>query len=176
MHFQPTNISGCFVIDLEPHHDERGFFAETFHQQHFLDRGLAADFTRTALAHNIHRGTVRGLHFQSSPFQETKLVRCVRGSLFDVAVDLRRDSDTYLSWQSVTLSAANRAAFYIPTGCAHGYQTLEDDCEVLYQLSNDYDADHASGIRWDDPALAIPWPLKVSMMSARDKSWPLIRT
>jgi dTDP-4-dehydrorhamnose 3,5-epimerase len=168
MRLSPTRIAGAFVIDIEGHVDERGLFARTFCAETFEQHGLAAEFPQCNLSYSPQRGTLRGLHYQDAPHREAKLVRATRGRVFDVAADLRPDSVTFLAWDAVELDWQRRNAFYIPAGCAHGLITLEDDCEVLYQMSAAYAPDLARSVRWDDPVFGIPWPLQPSVMSQRD--------
>jgi dTDP-4-dehydrorhamnose 3,5-epimerase len=158
MRFVETPLPGAWVIELEELSDERGWFARTFDAEEFRARGLNPDVVQCNASFNRRAGTLRGMHYQVAPHGESKLVRCVRGAIFDVAVDLRPDSPTYRGWHGVELSAENRRAFYIPAGLAHGFQTLTDDCKVLYQMGNPYVPEAARGVRWDDPALGIEWP------------------
>jgi dTDP-4-dehydrorhamnose 3,5-epimerase len=153
-----TPLSGVWVIELEELGDERGWFARTFDSDEFRARGLNPDVVQCNASFNHRAGTVRGMHYQADPHGESKLVRCVRGAIFDVAVDLRPDSPTYRGWHGVELSAENRLAFYIPAGLAHGFQTLTDGSEVLYQMGNPYVPEASRGVRWDDPAFGIEWP------------------
>jgi dTDP-4-dehydrorhamnose 3,5-epimerase len=173
MRFEPLPISGAYRIELEPHADERGFFARIFSREEFLAHGLAADFVQWSLSFTPRVGTLRGLHFQLPPHQETKLVRCVRGRIYDVLVDLRQNSPTYLQHTAWELCADSRSALYIPPGCAHGFLTLTPDCEIHYAMDVAYHPESASGVRFDDPAFKIHWPLPVELVSARDRSWPL---
>lgn len=176
MTFIETPVRGAFLIELQPVNDERGFFARTWDRQAFLDRGLDPGLEQCSIAVTHRRGTLRGMHFQLAPFEETKLVRCTRGAVFDVTVDLRPSSSSYLRWYGVGLSAANRRMLYIPKGCAHGYQTLTDDVEFAYQMSTPYSAAHAAGVRWDDPAFAIAWPhTDVRILSEADQRWQLLK-
>lgn len=158
MRFIRTLLPGAWVIELEELGDERGWFARTFDAQEFEAHGLNPDVVQCNSSFNLHRGTLRGMHYQADPHGESKLVRCVRGAIFDVAVDLRPTFPTYCHWHGVELSADNRLAFYIPAGLAHGFQTLTDDCEVLYQMGNRYVPEAARGLRFDDPAFGIEWP------------------
>jgi dTDP-4-dehydrorhamnose 3,5-epimerase len=158
MRFIETPLNGAWVIDLDLLGDERGWFARTFDADEFAARGLNPAVMQCNASFNARRGTLRGLHYQAEPHGESKLVRCVRGAIFDVAVDLRSGSPTHRRWHGVQLSAENRRAFYIPPGLAHGFQTLSDDAEVLYQMGNPYVPEAARGVRWDDPAFAIEWP------------------
>jgi dTDP-4-dehydrorhamnose 3,5-epimerase len=158
MRFTETPLTGGWVIDLEELGDERGWFARTFDSEEFRVRGLNPEVVQCNASFNPRRGTLRGMHYQAEPHGESKLVRCVRGAIFDVAVDLRADSPTFRAWHGVELSGGNRRAYYIPAGLAHGFQTLTDDCEVLYQMGHRYVPEAARGVRWDDPAFAIAWP------------------
>jgi dTDP-4-dehydrorhamnose 3,5-epimerase len=176
MRFAPTNLEGVLIVDLEPHADERGFFARSFCADEFAARGLRTDVLQCNVSFNRRRGTLRGMHFQVAPRAEAKLVRCTRGLLLDVVVDLRPDSPTYCRWAAVELGgdAARHRALYVPEGFAHGFQTLEDDTEVFYQMFERYSAEHARGVRWDDPAFAIRWPLPDPILSDKDRSYPLL--
>lgn len=168
----PTSLPGVFVIEPEEARDERGSFARTFCRELFTSWGLDPRVEQCSLSRNRTKGGVRGLHYQVAPHAEAKLVRCVRGAIFDVVVDLREASPTRLRWISVELDADSARAVYIPEGCAHGFQTLSDDAEVYYQISAPYVPEAARGVRFDDPALAIAWPLPVSTISARDAAFP----
>lgn len=174
MRFEKTPLPGAWVIELEPIGDERGWFARTFDAAEFLQRGMNPAVVQCNASFNARRGTLRGMHYQAEPHGESKLVRCVRGAIFDVAVDLRAGSPTFRSWHGVELTAENRLAFYIPAGLAHGFQTLSDDAEVLYQMGDPYVPDAARGVRFDDPALAIDWPAPDGerTVSERDRSFP----
>lgn len=171
MIFRETAIAGAFLIAPEPRPDERGFFARTFCRDEFAAHNLVAEFIQHSVALNHSAGTVRGIHHQKHPHAETKLVRCMRGSIFDVVVDLRRDSQTYGKWQSFVLSDETLDSVYIPTGCAHGYQTLDNNCLVEYLIDTAYVASLADGIRYDDVALGITWPKAPTVISARDLSY-----
>lgn len=172
MRFTPLEIKGAFIVDLEPIADERGSFARSFCAREFGELGLATQFPQHSRSQNAVKGTLRGMHWQSAPHEEAKLVSCVRGAIFDVCLDLRRDSTTYLQWRGVELSADNRRQLYIPAGCAHGFQTLTDDAEINYLISAYYTPGAGAGARFDDPAFAIAWPLPVSAMSDKDRGWP----
>lgn len=174
MRFQQTPLAGVWVIELDLLGDERGWFARTFDEQEFRSRGLNPAVVQCNASFNAEGDTLRGMHYQAEPHGEPKLVRCVRGSIYDVAVDLRPDSSTYLAWQGVELSAENRLAFYIPAGLAHGFQTLQENCEVLYQMGAPYVPEAARGVRWDDPAFAIAWPEPKGkrIISPRDATYP----
>lgn len=173
MNFVDTPLPGVFVVEPQPVEDERGFFARTWCRREFEARGLNPDLMQVSISFNRKKGTLRGMHYQAAPHQEAKLVRCTRGAIYDVALDLRPDSKTYLKWFALELSADNRKAVYIPEGCAHGFQTLCDDTEVLYQISDFHHAESARGLRFDDPVFRIAWPLPVSIVSERDRSFPL---
>ena len=176
MIFRETELPGAFVVDLEPLQDERGFFARAWSASEFAERGLSSSLVQANIAFNHRRGTVRGLHYQVAPHAEDKLVRCTRGAIFDVAVDLRPDSPTYMRWTGVELSAENRTMLYVPKGCAHGYQTLEDETEALYHVTAAYEPAAERGLRWDDPAIGIAWrDLGEPILSEKDRSWPLSR-
>jgi len=172
MLFHQTKLPGVFEIPLEPHHDERGFFARTWCKKEFAAQGLNSELVQCNVSFNIRRGTLRGIHFQAAPHAEAKLVRCTRGSIYDVVVDLRRDSPTFRKWIGVDLTAERRNMLYVPEGCGHGFLTLEDESEVFYQMSEFYHADSARGVRWDDPAFQIVWPGSVAVISQRDRTYP----
>jgi dTDP-4-dehydrorhamnose 3,5-epimerase len=170
--FTETKLPGVYIIDVEPIGDSRGFFARTWAQDEFAAHGLDTEIAQCNLSGNARTGTLRGMHCQDSPHEENKLVRCSRGALYDVALDLRPDSPTFTQWVATELTAENRRAFYIPKGCAHGFQTLTDDTEVFYQISAYYAPAAARGVRWDDPAFGITWPLPVTVISERDANHP----
>jgi len=172
MIFAATRLEGAWLIDIEPREDERGFFARTWCRQELAAQGLDTEIAQESLSFNRHCGTVRGLHFQRSPHEETKIVRCGRGAIFDVIVDLRPRSPSYLRWQGFELTAENRRALYIPKGFAHGFQTLTDDAEIAYQISAFYAPEAAGGYRHDDAAFGIAWPLPVTVIGERDLGWP----
>lgn len=174
MIFTELSIAGVVMVSTEPVSDERGEFARLFCAREFKERGLETSFVQSNLSLTRRRGTVRGLHYQVPPSEEAKLVRCIRGAIHDVVVDVRPDSPTRWQHCANTLTAHERMALYIPPGCAHGFQTLEDDSEVLYLISGYYDPDHERGLRWNDPALGISWPLPVSVVSPRDRRLPLL--
>jgi dTDP-4-dehydrorhamnose 3,5-epimerase len=173
MIYTPTNLQGAFVIEPEPIRDDRGFFAYLFDVREAASHGLRIGVAQVKLAYNHQKGTVRGMHYQASPSAETKLIRCTRGAIWDVIVDMRADSPTYLKSFGVELTADNRKALYVPQLFAHGYQTLRDDVEVVYQVDGFYAPQHERGLRWDDPALGLGWPLPVTLISSKDQSWPL---
>jgi dTDP-4-dehydrorhamnose 3,5-epimerase len=170
--FSPTELPGVYVVDLEPIEDERGFFARTWCQEEFAALGLDGNLAQCNISYNRLRGTLRGMHYQAEPHGEAKLVRCSRGAIYDVAVDLRPGSPAYLKHLGVELSADNRRALFIPAGLAHGFQTLTSDSEVFYQMSCAYVPGAGRGVRWNDPAFGIAWPDDERTISDRDKTWP----
>ena len=172
MRFLATKLRDIFEIEIEPIADERGFFARAWCEREFTANGLNGRLAQCNLSGNARKGTLRGIHFQAAPHEEAKLVRCIRGRIFDVAVDLRPDSDTYLQWHGVELTATNHRALYIPEGCGHGFLTLEDDTELYYQMSEFYHPEVARGVRWNDPALRITWPSAAEVISDRDRTYP----
>ncbi len=171
---RPTSIDGAVVVELEPANDSRGFFARTFDRALFAEHGLNPDVEQCGMSYNRLAGTVRGMHLQVSPHVETKLVRCVRGAILDVVVDLRPGSPTRMQHVAVQLTDRNRHALYVPAFFAHGFQTLEDDTEVVYQISGTYAPQAERGLHHADPALAIQWPLPVTEISHKDRSLPLL--
>jgi dTDP-4-dehydrorhamnose 3,5-epimerase len=172
MRFVGTAIPGVVVVDIQPHEDERGAFARLQCPDEFAAAGHPFTPVQTSLSRNPHPGTLRGMHYQSAPHAETKLVRVVRGRIFDVALDLRAASPTYRQWTSAELSAENGRALLIPEGVAHGFLTLEPDTDVLYQISPAFQPGHEAGVRWDDPAFAIAWPAAPALISPRDATYP----
>jgi dTDP-4-dehydrorhamnose 3,5-epimerase len=172
MIFEETRIGGVWIIRPERIEDDRGFFARTWDETEFAARGLSAHVVQCSVSFNRRRGTLRGLHYQAAPHEESKLVRCTSGAIFDVAVDLRPTSPTLGDWVGVELAAQNRLALYIPEGCAHGFLTLQDDAEVLYQMTEVYVPHAARGVRWDDDAFAIAWPGEISVINERDRTYP----
>lgn len=174
MIISPTAISGPAILDVEVRADERGFFARTFCRDEFLAAGLEPLVEQCNLSFNHRRGTLRGMHFQVAPHPEAKLVRCTRGAIVDIIVDMRPGSPTRLQHVAVELTAENRRALYVPPYFAHGYQTLVDDTEVTYQVGGSYAPAAERGLRHDDPDLGIDWPVEVSVISAKDASWPLL--
>jgi len=174
MRFSATTLPGLWVIELDRREDERGFLARTFCEQEFGARGLNTRWPQCNLTLTRRRGTIRGLHFQAEPKPEIKLVRCVAGAVFDVAVDVRRGSPTFGRWAAFELSAENQRALYIPAGFAHGFQCLTDNCQLYYHMSEFYVPELARGIRWDDPQVGIQWPLAEAELSARDRALPLL--
>jgi dTDP-4-dehydrorhamnose 3,5-epimerase len=174
MRFIHTPLDGAFIVELEPRNDERGLFARTFCAREFREQRLVESFAQCNTSWNAHKGTVRGLHYQLPPSCEVKLVRCTAGSIWDVIVDLRSKSPTYLEHFSIELTAKNRHALYIPEMFAHGFQALEDETEVFYQMSEFYAPELARGLRYDDPKLQITWPLPTSAISEKDLAWALL--
>jgi dTDP-4-dehydrorhamnose 3,5-epimerase len=172
MVFSETGVSGAFLVGVEPLADERGFFARSWCQHEFEQRGLNGRMAQCNISRNHRRGTLRGIHYQAAPHQEAKLVRCTRGAIFDVVLDLRPGSDTYLRHHGAVLSEDNHLALYVPEGCGHGFLTLDDDAEVFYQMSQFYEPSAGRGVRWNDPAFDISWPETVKMISERDRSYP----
>jgi dTDP-4-dehydrorhamnose 3,5-epimerase len=173
MIFAPLELDGAVVLDLELREDERGFFARTWAREEFEAHGLNPALVQCNLSFNHRRGTLRGMHFQRAPHAEVKLIRCTRGAIFDVIVDLRPDSATYTHWLGMELSADNRRALYVPEGFAHGYQTLVDATETQYQVSEAYAPEAEGGVRWDDPVFRIDWPPAESLIiSEKDRTWP----
>lgn len=172
MRFTETRLKGAYIVEAERIADERGFFALTWARNDFVARELNPDLAQCNLSYNHRKGTVRGMHWQAAPHGETKLVRCTLGGIYDVIVDVREGSPTYLQWVGVELTAENRRALYIPEGCAHGFQTLDDDTEVLYMITEYYTPSAARGMRWNDPAVGISWPHPVSVIAERDADYP----
>jgi dTDP-4-dehydrorhamnose 3,5-epimerase len=170
--FEPTRLKGAWVVNLERHEDERGFFARAWCQREFEARGLVAGLVQANIGFTVRRGTIRGLHYQVAPFGEAKIVRCVGGAIWDVIIDLRPESATYCQWLGLELTAANRRQLYVPKGFAHGYQALVDGCEVLYFVSEFYVPTAERGIRWNDPQFAIQWPIRDGFeVSPKDQGW-----
>lgn len=173
MKFVETPVAGAWLVEPTPRVDERGFFARVWCTDEFAAQGLTASFVQCNDSLSRHRGTLRGLHYQVAPFGEVKLVRCVRGAVFDVLVDLRPQSPSYLRWYGAELTADNRTMLYVPEGCAHGYLTLEDGSEVMYPVTCAYRPDAERGVRWNDPAFGIAWPdVGPLTMSPKDEAWP----
>jgi len=170
--FSPTALVGAYVIDIEPVADERGFFVRSWCREEFARRGLNPDLAQCSISFNKKRGTLRGMHYQAKPHEETKVVRCTRGAIYDVIVDLRPESSTFRKWIAVELSADNRRMLYIPAGLAHGFQSLTDDTEVFYQISAPYHPESARGARWNDPAFGIEWPVAERVISDKDRQYP----
>lgn len=172
MEFHSTRLRDAYLVELKPARDSRGFFARTFCNEEFAAHGLENNFPQHSMSFSIHKGTLRGMHYQREPGSEVKLVRCTRGTILDVIIDIRPASPTYRRWQEFELSATNRRQLYIPKGFAHGFQALSEDVEVNYLISAPYRPDLASGIRYNDPAFGITWPLAVTEISEKDLHWP----
>ena len=174
--FNETRLKGAFVIEPEKFEDQRGFFARSFSEQEFSDHGLRSHFVEAGISFNLRRHTVRGMHFQAGPHAQAKLVRCTRGAIFDVMIDLRPQSHTYKQWVAQELTATNRLMLYIPEGFAHGFQTLTDETEVFYQLSGRYTPTSERGVRWNDPIFGIHWPETENVIiNERDRTYPDFR-
>lgn len=172
MIFRETKLKGAFIIEVEKREDDRGFFARAWCKKEFDEHGLTASMVQSNIAFSKRKGTLRGLHYQGAPYGEVKVVRCTKGSLYDVMVDLRPGSSTYRQWVGVELTSSNHKMMYVPEGFAHGYQTLEDNTEVMYQVSQFYFPAFERGIRYDDPGVGIDWPLIDKIISDKDKGWP----
>ena len=172
MIFTETRLKGAYIIELKPIYDERGFFVRTWCQKKFADHGLNTSFVQSNLSFNKKKGMVRGMHYQAPPFEEAKLVKCIRGAIYDVIIDLRPKSETFKQWISVILSEKNQKILYVPEGFAHGFQTLEDQTEVWYQMSEFYHSECAAGVRYDDPAFGITWPIMDGVIiSTKDQAY-----
>jgi dTDP-4-dehydrorhamnose 3,5-epimerase len=171
MRFIPTHLAGAYLIEPEPASDERGFFARTWCRNEFADKGLNPNLVQCNISYNKARSTLRGMHYQKVPHAEAKLVRCTQGAVYDVIIDLRSDSNTFTQWYGVELTAENRKALYVPEGFAHGFITLKDDTEVLYQMSEFFHAECAAGARWNDTVFSIQWPIDPKVISKRDKGY-----
>jgi len=169
--FIETKLDGVYIIELEKIEDDRGFFARTFCQREFEAHGLNPRIAQCSVSFNWRKGTLRGMHYQVAPYEESKLVRCTMGAIYDVAVDLRPESRTFKQWVAVELTGENGRMFYIPQGLAHGFQTLVDNTEVFYQMSEFYHPQCARGVRWDDPAFGMSWPIKEVIISIKDASF-----
>jgi dTDP-4-dehydrorhamnose 3,5-epimerase len=172
MVFRETALAGAYLIEPERQEDERGFFARTFCEREFAARGLVSTFVQWSISHNPRKGTLRGMHYQAAPHEETKLVRCTAGAIYDVVIDLRKNSPTYRRWASAELSAENRLLLYVPEGFAHGFVTLRDATEVAYHISAFYQPETARGVRWDDSAFRVAWPEGEKILSERDRNYP----
>lgn len=176
MKYTETQLKGAYIVDLEPRSDHRGFFARTFCANEFAELNLKPAVAQCNVSYNHSRGTLRGMHYQLPPATETKFIRCTQGAIYDVIVDLRPESETYLQHIGVELTAENRRALYVPEMFGHGYQTLTDNTEVIYQVSEFYTPNRERGLRYDDPALGIEWPLPISEISVKDTNWSLLKT
>jgi len=172
---EPLAVAGAFVIDVERHADERGFFARTFCASELAKSGIAMTVAQCNFSYNARRGTLRGMHYQRPALGESKIVRVVRGAIYDVVLDMRPSSPTYLRWDARELGAENMRSMYLPDGCAHGFITLTDDAELLYLMGAPYEPHAAAGVRWDDPAFGIKWPIPVVAISERDRTYPDFR-
>jgi len=174
MIFKETKLKSAYIIELERAEDERGFFSRSFCQKQFQEHGLNPRIVQCSVSFNKKKGTLRGMHYQVAPYEETKLVSCSSGAIYDVIIDLRPKSPTYRQWFAVELSAANYKMLYIPEGFAHGFQSLEDETVVFYQMSEFFHPECSRGVRWDEPAFGIKWPMRPALISERDKGYPLI--
>jgi dTDP-4-dehydrorhamnose 3,5-epimerase len=174
MVFSAAGLPGAYLVDLAPQSDERGFFARAYSPEEFAAQGLGPTLSQCSVSYNARKATLRGMHYQAAPHEETKLVRCTAGAIFDVIIDMRPDSSHFRRWFGVELSARNRRALFIPPGCAHGFITLSDDSEVFYMISTAHSAAHGRGVRWNDPTFGIQWPLQPSIIAARDAQYPLL--
>lgn len=175
MQVSPIGIDGAYVIEFEPHNDERVFFSRIFCRSEFSEAGIFFEAAQISQSFTKSVGVIRGLHFQKEPKAENKIIQCVRGKIYDVVVDLRRGSQTFGKWVSQELSEENKKIIFIPKGCAHGFQTLTENCLVIYFMDEFYSPEHASGIRWDDPFFKIDWLREVAFLSPKDRSWPLFK-
>lgn len=174
MIFKETSLKGAYIIEIEPMTDERGFFARTFCIDEFKKNGLDFNIVQCNVSYNKKKGTLRGMHYQANPYEEAKLISCIRGAVYDVSIDLRKGSPTYCQWYAVELKGGDNRLLYLPEGFAHGFQTLEGNSEVFYQMSQFYSQEHARGVRWNDPAFRIDWPYaEKRMISDRDRSFGL---
>jgi len=172
MKFNETELKGGYIIDIQKIEDDRGFFARGWCKNEFEEHGISSNLAQANISYNKFKGTLRGLHYQASPYEEAKLVRCTKGGIFDVMVDLREGSPTHGKWMGAELTADNHRMLLVPEGFAHGFQTLQDDTEVFYQVSEFYTPNAEKGARYDDPAFGITWPLEVSVISDKDANWP----
>ena len=172
MIFKETKLKGAYIIEIEPVEDERGFFARSFCVKEFKEYGLNPNIAQCNISYNEKKGTLRGMHYQVAPHEEVKLVRCTMGAIYDVIIDLRPDSSTFKQWIAVELTQENRRLLYVPEGFAHGFQTLEDRTEVLYQISEFHHPEWARGVRWNDPTFGIFWPVNVEIISVGDQQYP----
>jgi dTDP-4-dehydrorhamnose 3,5-epimerase len=170
--FKPTDLPGAYVIEPDRRSDVRGHFARTYCEKEYADHGLEPHISQCSVSFNLHKGTLRGMHYQAAPFDEVKVVRCDRGSIYDVIIDLRPNSPAFKKWFGVQLDEENGTILYIPKGFAHGFQTLADNTEVFYQMSQVFSAQHARGVRWNDPAFSIAWPDAERIILDRDRNYP----
>jgi dTDP-4-dehydrorhamnose 3,5-epimerase len=172
MIFIKTKFFGVYIIEIEKYEDERGFFARTWDKNQIKEMGLDDSIIQSSMSYNRKKGTIRGMHYQIKPFEETKLVRCTKGKIFDVIIDLRKDSETFKKWISIELSENNHRTLYIPKGFAHGFQTLEDNTEIIYDISQTHNPEYSKGIKWNDKIIGIKWPLEVTVISKKDSMNP----
>lgn len=172
MKFTETSIRGSYIIKLEKYEDNRGYFARNYCRNEYREHGLLDSFVQSNISFNKKKGTLRGMHYQAKPYGEVKVVSCLQGAIYDVIIDLRRDSESFCKWLGITLSSTNDKMLYIPEGFAHGFQTLEDNTLVHYQMGEYYYPEYARGVRWNDPLFDIQWPLKVEVVSKKDSSYP----
>lgn len=172
MQFFETEVNDAYIIDLDKHEDDRGYFARAWCKSEFEDMGLKSSIAQCNLSFNYKKGTLRGMHYQATPYEEVKMVRCTHGKILDVIIDLRKNSSTYMQWIGVELSAENNKMLYVPEGFAHGYQTLEDNSVVHYQVTEFYHPGSEQGIRWNDPAFELKFPLEITVISDKDSSHP----
>lgn len=172
MIFEETKLKGAFLIEPERLEDERGYFARTWCKREFEAQGLNTNIVQCSISFNKKKGTLRGMHYQAPPYQEVKLVRCTSGAIYDVIIDMRRESQTYKQWVAAELTAENQKMFYIPEGFAHGLITLQDNAEVFYQISESYHPECSRGVRWNDPGFSIQWPIAPTVMAERDRNYP----
>ena len=173
MIFIETKLSGAYVIEIEKSEDERGFFARTWDKKVFEEKGLDSKILQSSISFNKKRGTLRGMHYQIEPYEESKLVRCINGRIYDVIVDLRKNSKTFKNWFSVELSSTNHRILYVPKGFAHGFQTLDDNSEVNYEMFQFFNTEYERGFKWNDLTFKIQWPLEISVISEKDKKYKL---
>tara|TARA_B100000767_G_scaffold270876_1_gene295419 strand:- start:625 stop:1155 length:531 start_codon:yes stop_codon:yes gene_type:complete len=171
MEFKETILRGSFIVDLSKLEDERGFFARAFCNEEFKNENLVSEIVQANISFNKLKGTLRGMHYQKTPYQETKFIRCIKGSIFDIIIDLRKESPTYKKHFGIKLTAENRSALFVPKDFAHGFITLEDNTEVIYMVSQSYVPDAEGGIRWDDPEFNLNWPIKPTNISPKDAQW-----
>ena len=174
MIFSETKLSGAYIIDIEKNEDQRGFFARIWDKNEFSEMGLDSEFVQSSISINKKKGTIRGMHYQTKPYEESKIVRCTKGRIFDVIIDLRPDSKTCKEWFSIELGEDNYKMLYIPKGFAHGFQTLEDHTEVLYIMTEKFMEDYSRGLLWNDPVFSITWPINNSIISKKDLSYEMI--
>ena len=172
MIFTQTKLKDAYIVDIEKRQDDRGFFARTWCQKEFQEHGLTAEFVQCNISVNNKRGTVRGMHYQVAPYGEVKIIRCTRGAIYDLILDLRPESPTFTQWLAVNLTAENHRMLYVPSGFAHGFQALEDNTEISYQVSEFYNPKAEQGVRYNDPAFGFKWPIEVRAISEKDSNWP----